>query len=323
MIRLITMTICLSVVGLSGQDPPASQGEVESAPPYPREVTAQTLKDPEALAALEAPGKVLFEDDFESEQSLDKYFEVRGRNAGRAILTADAGLAHRGQGALQLTAPAVEEGSSSAGASGWLGKAGHERVYFRRYIFFPEDYDQGNLHHVGGGLAGVAGDGKWDEMGKAGARPVGDDRFSVGFEPWREWGRSESPGYMFLYTYWVDMKKGRDGNYWGNLLEPSEKRRVVPARGKWVCLEQMIQVNEVGRADGELAAWIDGDLYLHWTGFRWRTSETLRIKRFNLGLYVHEARNANTVRYDDVVLSTGYIGPLDGEKRKSRAARDG
>jgi hypothetical protein len=147
-------------------------------------------------------------------------------------------------------------------------------------------------------------------MGKAGVRPRGDDRFTCGFEPWRDWGRVEAPGYLFLYVYWVDMQQGRDGNWWGNMLEPTPEERVVPPRGEWVCLEQMIRVNDVGEANGELAAWVDGRLYLHFTGIRWRTDERVRIKRFDLGIYVHEARRRNVVWYDDVVVSTGYVGPL-------------
>ncbi len=275
----------------------------------PRDITERTLADEKALAALQQPGDVLFEDDFESKDSLEKYFEIRGRDDGRATLVRDPKLAHRSRGAIRFIAPERDGKSSGSGASAWLGARGHDRVYFRRYIRFAEDYDQGNLNHTGGGIAGIGGTGKWDGMGKAGVRPKGGDRFTCGFEPWRDWGREEAPGYMFLYTYWVDMKQGRDGNWWGNMLEPAEDRRVVPPRGKWVCLEQMIQVNEVGKADGELAAWIDGKLYLHMEGFRWRTDERVRIKRFDIGIYIHSARRHNEVLYDDVVVSTGYVGP--------------
>jgi hypothetical protein len=286
-------------------DPPAWSDPV----PPPRDVTLETLADAEALAALQAPGKVLFADDFEGgAESLAKYFEIRGKDDGRALID---GVAHTGGGALRLLAPARDGKESGAGASGWLGAKGHDRVYFRRYIRFAEDYDQGNLNHTGGGLAGVAGTSKWDGMGKAGVRPRGDDRFTCGFEPWRDWGRAEVPGYLFLYTYWVDMAQGRDGNWWGNMLEPAKGRRIVPPRGEWVCLEQMIQVNDVGEANGELAAWVDGELYMHMKGFRWRTDERVRIKRFNLGIYVHRAAQDNVVWYDDVVLSTGYVGLLD------------
>ena len=32
-------------------------------------------------------------------------------------------------------------------------------------------------------------------------------------------------------------------------------------------------------------------------------------KRVGFGIYVHEARRDNHVMYDDVVVSTGYVGP--------------
>ena len=47
----------------------------------------------------------------------------------------------------------------------------------------------------------------------------------------------------------------------------------------------MIKTNDPGKANGELAAWIDGKLY------------------------IHKATQDNTVWYDDVALSTGYLGP--------------
>jgi hypothetical protein len=71
----------------------------------------------------------------------------------------------------------------------------------------------------------------------------------------------------------------------------------------------MIQTNEPGKANGELAAWIDGKLYIHYTGIRWRSDEAVRIKRAEIGVYIHQAEKDNTVWYDDVVISTGYIGP--------------
>jgi len=279
--------------------------------PYPRLVTAQTRADAQARAALERPGEVFFRDDFESPESLTKYFEIRGLKDGRARLVTGAELAHSGTGAIQFTAPARNGRESGAGASGRFGPEGYRRVHFRRYIKFAADYDQGDLNHVGGGLAAVAGADRWRAMGSAGICPRGDDHFKSSFEPWRNWGRYPAPGYLFLYTYWMDMKRGRDGHYWGNMLGPAEDERVVLERDRWYCLEHMIQANDVGQANGELAAWIDGKLYVHYTGLRWRTSDDVKLKRFNLGVYVHHAEKDNTVWYDDVALSTGYLGTKD------------
>jgi hypothetical protein len=72
----------------------------------------------------------------------------------------------------------------------------------------------------------------------------------------------------------------------------------------------MIKTNDVGRANGELAAWIDGALFLHYVDFRWRADAAVLLKRFGLDIYVHKAARTNEAWYDDVVLSIGYVGPL-------------
>ena len=314
----IALALALALSNAPLQDDPKAWSETVARP---LDVTEKTRADAAALAALQASGKVLFEDDFEAgEDSLAKYFEVRGRGDGRATLVPrpQPGESPPGKMSLQCIAPDRDGKSSGSGVSAWLGAEGHDRVYFRRYIQFAEDYDQGNLNHTGGGLAGIAGSGKWDGMGKAGVRPRGDDRFTSGFEPWCDWRRAALPGYLFLYTYWVDMAQGGDGNWYGNMIQVPPKRRIIPPRGKWVCLEHMIRVNDIGEANGELAAWVDGELYMHFTGFRWRTDKRVKIKRFNLGIYIHKARRDNTVWYDDVVVSTGYVGPLGADESKAK-----
>lgn len=297
-----------------GMGAPQEPSKAATDVPRPRLVTEATRADPERLAALERPGRVLFSDDFESDASLRQWFEIRGADDHRAERIDDAEIAHLGQGAMRFDAPARDGQESGSGASAWLGDVGHERICFRRYIRFADDYDQGDLNHVGGGIAAIAGRGKWDEMGRAGIRPEGDERFTTSFEPWRDWGRYPAPGYLFVYAYWMDMERDRDGHFWGNMLGPESSARVLPARGRWVCLEQMVQANTIAEdgepvADGELAAWVDGRLYLHYTGIRWRKSDLVRVKRIDIGVYVHRAKRTNTVWYDDVVVSTGYVGP--------------
>jgi hypothetical protein len=303
-----------SVIGLAGlllmltHAAPGAEAQ-GGAFPAPRLVTAATRSNPQALADLQKPGKVFFEDDFETDASLKNYFEIRGLKEGNAKRVIDAKLAHTGTGAMQLTAVARDGKESGAGATGWFGPEGHDRVYLRLYINYAADYDQGNLNHTGGSLAAVAGTDRWAGMGSAGIRPRGDDRFNSRFEPWCDWRKLPPPGYLFLYTYWMEMARDRDGHYWGNMLAPVDAERVIPRRGQWYCLEHMIKANDVDRSNGELAAWIDGKLYIHYQGIRWRSSPEVRLKRFDLGLYVHAAAKDNTVWYDDVALSTGYIGP--------------
>ncbi len=284
--------------------------------PYPQDVTQETLANPGELARLQNAGEVFFQEDFELPGSLQKWFNRIGEKERRTQVTIDPARAHSGDGVLQLQTEERDGRSSGAGCSYWF-HPGYDTVYFRRYIKFADDYDQGNLNHVGGSLYAVAGDDKWAEMGRAGVRPKGDDRFGSGFEPWRAWKRNDPPGAMMSYTYWMDMKRDRDGNYWGNMFAPPKSDQIVLKRGKWYCLEQMIKANTPGQTDGEMAAWINGKLYMHLKGFRWRTSPDVRLKRLSLGLYVHQSRRANMVWYDDVVLSTGYIGPMDENPAKN------
>ena len=269
------------------------------------DMAPQTIADASGLKALQRPGEVFFTDGFESDESVNNYFEI----CGKAAVASGAGVAHSGNGAVKFTAPARNGRSSGCGAVFWFGPDGHDRVHFRRYIRFAGDYDQGNLNHVGGGLTATSGTEKWDHMGTAGQRPRGDDFFNASFEPWCDWRRYSPPGFMFLYVYWPDMKRNRDGNWWGNNLGPERDRRVTLERGRWYCLEHMVKVNTPGDPDGELAAWIDGELYLHFKGIRWRSDERVRVKRASFGVYVHRAEKDNTVWYDDIALSTGYIGP--------------
>jgi hypothetical protein len=42
----------------------------------------------------------------------------------------------------------------------------------------------------------------------------------------------------------------------------------------------------------------------------------VKLKRFGIGLYVHRATRDNTVWYDDVALSTGYIEPVKRESQE-------
>jgi hypothetical protein len=273
-------------------------------------VTEATRANEKELARLQTPGEVLFHDEFESADSLGRYFEVRGKDDGRARIDDAEGVARAGRSALRCLSPASAGRSSGAGASCWFSSEGRECVHLRYYVKFASDYDQGNLNHTGGSLNGVAGTNKWEGMGGAGIRPKGDDGFSTRFEAWRDWGRVAPPGYLFCYTYWMDMKIDKDGHYWGNMLGPVEKERAVPERGKWSCHELMVKTNEPGTANGELAAWIDGRLYLHFTGIRWRSDAKVLLKRCSLDVYVHAAAKDNVVWYDDVVLSTGYVGPV-------------
>jgi len=213
-----------------------------------------------------------------------------------------------------------------------------DTAFARFYVRFAEDADY--IHHFVwmGGLNPVT---RWPNP-QAGTCPKGEDRFSVGIEPWGDRGRAPAPGLWNFYVYWHEMKISADGKYWGNGLRPIEDQPVPKAR--WQCVEFMIKLNKPKERDGELALWIDGKLKARfrkgaprseWTGmgfrllekggepfegFSWRSSDALKVSNFWLEHYVTEnaARQnrvakpnlRNRVWFDDVVVATTYVGPI-------------
>jgi hypothetical protein len=78
------------------------------------------------------------------------------------------------------------------------------------------------------------------------------------------------------------------------------------------------------KADGEQAFWVDGELYGRFGGFRWRTSDKLKINSFWLLYYNTDQAAAHNkdpepknrvmqVWFDDIVLATEYVGPIRGK----------
>ncbi len=248
---------------------------------------------------------VIFSDDFES-GTLEKWDADSDRNdPSRLILTQDPSNVFQGTHAVEMVAQ-VGEGTG-AKLNKWF-MPGLDRVYVRWYCKFAEDFDQGNHMHFCHLLANRQ-DNKWSAFGKAGIKPGGSDFFTVGLEPWRDWGRYSATGAMMFYSYHMDMPiDPKMGKYWGEMFCPTP--RAVPERGRWYCMEMMVKANTPGQADGEQAFWIDGEEKNRNTGIRWRSTNDLKINDFWLMLYVHHSTRVNRVWFDEVVIDDEYIGPV-------------
>ena len=296
--------VCLLLLGLPGM-----AGAVE-------EITTQTLNDPQTLAELEKKGTLFFSEDFEK-GNFNEWFDAWGPPE----VIRDPSSAHTGDHALRCLARYEDDASSTSSIKYWF-HPGHDKVYYRFYCKFAGNFNQGWGMHFSS-LYAVQGDNKWAEMGKAGIKPEGDDRFGTGFEPWSDWESLPPPGRMQFYTYWHEMQPdiyddNGDGipdiHYWGNTFYPNPP--IMPERDRWYCIEIMIKSNDAGQDDGEMAAWIDGQLYMHLKGFNWRTTNALKLKRITLGVYIHNNPKDNVVWFDNVALSTGYIGPIKQDDDK-------
>lgn len=211
---------------------------------------------------------------------------------------------------------------------------GQKRVFARFYVKF--DPDCGPIHHFGTHLGGFNPPTPWPQGG-AGLKPDGNKRFTTGVEPFgHKW-------QWDFYTYWQGMHVHGDGNYWGTpFLSGAAKAEVK--RGKWICVEMMVKVNEpVEESNGEQAFWIDGRLWRvdgqvashigqgfpkgRWTGgwwhpdadeensfggFQWRTTEELCVNYIWTYLYITKAPpgHVSKVWFDNIVVAGEYIGPI-------------
>jgi hypothetical protein len=300
---------------------------------------------PERLPGAGAPPRiardphVIFEEDFETGSLADlarRWSDVS--NAGGKVLafSADVPPGSAGRRSLQMTATL---GQNTGGHLYCRLPRAADTVFARFYVKFAPDAEY--IHHfvtLGGYHPATT-----YPQGGAGERPRGDDRVTAGIEPHGDYGRYAPPGVWSFYTYWHEMKISADGKYWGNAIRPAAPASVP--RGRWQCVEVMLKLNSAPeKADGELALWLDGKPAMRvargtprgpWSGmgfpvlaqggepfegFRWRTSPDLKINFFWLLHYVTEnaARQnrrskpnpINRVWFDDIVVSTAYVGPL-------------
>jgi hypothetical protein len=233
-------------------------------------------------------------------------------------------------------------------------KPGHEKLYARFYVKF--DPACAPVHHFGTNIGGYNPPTPWPQGG-AGERPRGDETFTVGVEPF---GTSWVWDY---YAYWCGMRGSPPkGRTWGNSFIRDPSLRVE--RGRWVCVELMVKMNDPDDAHGEMALWVDGKQVSHlgegfpkgkWVfdkfipgaggegvrwedakggperftvpvggrpfeGFRWRTTRELNLNYVWVYLYITQGPPGHVSRvwYDDIVIATDYIGPVQGKPRRDK-----
>ncbi len=314
--RLLFRRACLSAFGLVSTFV-SSAGVAHAESPI-KLVRESSLPSGDGLAAkfvgdrnLSSHAAVIFADDFESGGLGAKWDETSNRGGSLAFVDESASTASPdqsvlGKRSLQVTATLGK--NTGGGFTKWFESS--DRLFIRFYTKFDDGCDY--VHHFCTLRANksLQGGDRWSGFGGAGERPDGERRFSTAIEPWGNWGRWSPPGRWNFYSYWHTMEASPDGKYWGNGFRPDSQPDIP--RGKWICVEFMIQHNTPGKDDGEQAYWIDGELRGHWSGFNWRTSPTLFANAFTLESYVTDRwtkQSKNIVYFDNVVIAKEYIGP--------------
>lgn len=215
---------------------------------------------------------------------------------------------------------------------------GYDQLYVRFYVKF--DPVCSNIHHFVH-MGGYNPTTRWPQGG-AGTRPAGNERWTTGIEP-----NGTSWAWDF-YSYWMHMRSNPDTNYWGNSFSGRPSPYTV-IKNEWISVEFMVKMNNpVSAYNGEQAFWINGEKKVHlgqgfprgewiwdgfypkasctptatcnqngsatpccqdFEGFQWRNTTALNINFLWLLHYV-DTDPSCTVKFDDVVVATQYIGPM-------------
>lgn len=202
-----------------------------------------------------------------------------------------------------------------------------DQLFLRYYVKYSSDVV---YHHSGALMGGYNPPSNWP-LGGAGERPNGSDRFTVGFEP------RDSSLRADFYTYWMHMRRSRDGSFWGNEFVSDRAARL--GSDAWTCVEIMVKLNNPEDAyNGELAVWINGEPVIHlseatpngdWSaerfqrnedgepfeGFQWRKNGNLNLNFIELLNYIttDTPDHVGMVWYDDLVVARNYIGPINND----------
>ena len=228
-----TLALCLLLVV---QAPPltavAQQSDAGIAAKYPGD------------RGIESDPRVVLAENFEAsfDDITSRWDTVRDKEI--MSLTKDVPPGSSGRQSL-LMSQVAEKGT---GGDLYRVFQGADRLYTRMYVRIAEDCEP--IHHFGTCVGGNFPSTRWPSV-KAGQPTDGAKSFWLGIEPFGESWRWD------YYTYWCEMRGSPPkGQTWGNSFIHNPK--LLVRRGEWTCIEVMVQMNDVGQSNGELALWVDG-----------------------------------------------------------------
>jgi hypothetical protein len=183
----------------------------------------------------------------------------------------------------------------------------YDELYLRYYVKFEEDFD----FVKGGKLPGLMGGGdSWSRSG--GHQPDGTNGWTLRFM-WRTGGR------IVVYAYLPKSENGKyGGETWGQDLDCD----FVAEPGKWICIEQYVNVGTPNKDNGKLIVWINGEEKLKLIDTRcWNVKNNYgRIG----GIYFSTFYGGNTkdwapaktcyIQFDGLVAAKNRIGQFSEDK---------
>jgi hypothetical protein len=186
-----------------------------------------------------------------------------------------------------------------------------EEAYVRYYLRFGENW---NPALDGGKLPGFAGTYNRGGWGM---------RKSNGLNGWSTRGsffsvRPDTPemkGFAGIgsYVYHADIENA-ESVVWGWGMGPTGRLH----KNQWYSIEQYVKMNDPGKSNGLLRAWIDCHLVFERSNLRYRDIPDLKIENAWFNVYhggVAKPPHDMSLYIDNVVIAREYIGPIPGGRK--------
>jgi hypothetical protein len=280
---------------------------------------------PNDVGIENAPDVILY-DNFESYTSVDQLSGKWDVVQGQMRIATEPGNFYAGKRSLEMQLPisSVERGDSV-----WKYFSPKEPVvYVRAYMKWDPGYNVGlTSSHNGINLRGGRSPGPGTPAPKDG---TGFFVFQLQNKIMGRGGENQ-PGYGHVYAYWP-LQRSNYGDHWypdGWIIPYGWGPWVLypfqypdwkafanwqPLRGVWYCYEYMVKINDLGKRNGVVAWWVNGQLKGRWPDLFIRSTDSLKIDTAILNLHAGSSPRLNKKWYDSVVIARSYIGPISPPK---------
>jgi len=276
-------------------------------------------------AGISGHPDVIFADDFEdSIASIQSRYNGWQGNAAETVVSADVASVSGGEQSV-LFQPA----DSSIAATFYRQlPTDYDQLFVRYYV----KYSGTNYHHTGVYVGGYSDVGSFPQ-GDAGIKGIRENNERLLIASLETAPAPGTGTRLDTYMNWVDMQGTDVGGQWFG-RQYLQSYAIPIQAGTWQCVELMVKLNTTASGhEGELRLWIDGLEVVHfqpgsptgshdgssgnWTtgggspfsGFQWRDVLTYGLNWIKLQNYDTDG-TPTTVRFDDLVVATSYIGPI-------------
>lgn len=266
---------------------------------------------------------VIYADDFESYSNISG-LTSRGKwneayHTEDIRIATEAGNYYSGAKALEFTIPKTNTEISNT-LMKYINPT-QDVVFIRFYTKYNDAFNVLGSSHNGSTISSSY----WDGPGSGpGIKADGYNKFLISMEAGRELSGTANPGLLNIYIYHPEQR-----DVWGDHFFPSgrvipfdsqpgdfgpyfvPRPETIPDLNRWYEYEIMLKANTPGKRDGRIAFWVDGELAADFLNMRLRDTTDLKIDKVSIDLHIKSNTSAIAKKwYDNVVIATSYIGPL-------------